>query len=882
MFKKYGLRVKLSLAIALSMFALAMGLLLALHFSLKNIFEDTLVSHHSATIKNVAAGFDAGLGVGHATLDVLVRDAILGDAFKSKNSISVFDKGACFFYEGANRNLHADQNLCGTLLKYPKIEFHKGLSLVFEGKSTIVLFHKPTKLFGKEGSLVAGASFQESSLFSGISQLESFFVLNGQRQVVYSKQANKLQMVVPPGVSSALDRAIAGSATAGISAGISGGEMLIAAMPIKNTGWVIGTEEELAQYLIPLENLTKRTFLWLITILSLGALGLVMLISRVVSPLSRLTSRAKDRQYSQANLAELVEKEGGEILELARALDWRTKLLASSKAELEQALDQYEMLTEHSSDVICRMAPAGILEYVSPASSTLLGVSPVQARLQNFLEFVAVEDAVKVRASISEALKSSLPITIQHRTRKAANNIQWLETTFKAITREEGSVELVSVSRDITLRKTREDYLNHLAHHDPLTGLANRTSLQYAMSELVSNDEACAVLLLDLDKFKQVNDTLGHDTGDELLIEMAKRLKASVRSSDLVVRLGGDEFVILVRDSVSPEKAAISVANKILETIKPTLVTEKGHTLRIHTSIGIAIAPMHGKNPSEVLKRADEAMYVSKSKGGGSYYVYEESLAQKSAETAMLQEEFLEALRNDEVDLYYQPIKQTKTGKTVAVEAYLRWEHPVQGLLLPEVLMQLASSEEASVLILRNSLKRGAYLLSEAPRAIKLVLNISGKQAGLRDFVNIVRDSMREYPELHNNLELDLPESVLSSSPDRFSKIINELSETGINVALDNFGRGYTYLSHLATFGISGLRLDASLVRDLHKSQGNIVLAQGLLSLANTLELKVTAKGIEDHAQLEQMSQLGCEYIQGFYIAKPMEVSQLLPYLSKE
>ncbi|MDX8378551.1 MAG: EAL domain-containing protein [Gallionella sp.] len=437
---------------------------------------------------------------------------------------------------------------------------------------------------------------------------------------------------------------------------------------------------------------------------------------------------------------------------------------------------------------------------------------------------------------------------------------------------------------DITEKKLSEDHVYHLAHYDALTDLPNRSLFIDRLRQLIKHAKRAntklAVLFLDLDNFKMVNDTLGHACGDMLLQEVAQHLKAAIRETDVVARLGGDEFTITLKD-IDSSQAAADIAEKIIAvTVSPVCLA--GKQVMVSTSLGISIYPDDGLEAETLLKNADIAMYRAKSEGKNNYQFFTEEMNREIIERHELEFDLRNAIDQRQFVLHYQPQIELASGKLIGVEALIRWRHPEQGMVAPTKFIPVA---EASGLII----DMGKWVLEEACRQqlawkeagvdIRIAVNVSARQLHNNDLYDFFKSLLLVYKVAPKKLEIELTETSLMDDPEVTINQLKAFSELGIFLALDDFGTGYSSLSYLKRFPIDTLKIDQSFVRDLPDDQHDAVIATTIISMARSLGFRVLAEGVETAEQLAFMHEHGCDDVQGFYFSKPVTANQI-PLLS--
>jgi diguanylate cyclase (GGDEF)-like protein len=440
-----------------------------------------------------------------------------------------------------------------------------------------------------------------------------------------------------------------------------------------------------------------------------------------------------------------------------------------------------------------------------------------------------------------------------------------------------------ALEMEIIERRQAEERANALATQDPLTGLLNRRSLtahlEHAVARATRNKERLALLFLDMDKFKSINDSLGHDIGDELLLQVASRISKSVRSADVVARLGGDEFVVLM-EGLPSYAAAAEVGRKIIRAHELPFVLG-AQSVRTSVSVGISLFPQDGATVNELMRSADLAMYHAKKERTGTVQFFREELNARMVERCQIENELQHALENDEFELYYQPKVEANTGRIAGVEALLRWHHPRLGLLSGGQFMEAATDTGQVVPIgewvigaacaqARRWQERDNGIFPNLPIAVNVA--IPQIYAGLPD---IIERSLRKHQVPPSSLQLEITESLLIENVDKATSVLRKISESGITIAIDDFGTGYSSLSVLKALPIDILKIDQSFVRDLGKDLGDNAIVEAIVNMARALALRVVAEGVETREQLNILRDLGCDEHQGYFYSKPMPADLL-------
>jgi diguanylate cyclase (GGDEF)-like protein len=436
-------------------------------------------------------------------------------------------------------------------------------------------------------------------------------------------------------------------------------------------------------------------------------------------------------------------------------------------------------------------------------------------------------------------------------------------------------------------RKQAEERLAYLAQYDHLTGLANRTlfkdRLTQALARADRNDQQVALMFLDLDNFKVVNDTLGHDAGDIVLRAVAERLKKCVRVTDTVARLGGDEFIIIL-DGLPKSDVPVIVAQKIINALAPPFHISDREVF-ITTSIGISRYPMDAKNAKDLLKYADRSMYLAKEKGCSNYQFYAAEINLRATERLTFRSGLYHALDRDELVLHYQPIVNLRSGRIIGLEALLRWHLPNYGLLYPDRFIDLAEETELIVPIgewvMRKACESVHKWLQSYPRHFRISVNLSARQFRQRELFSNIKSILLDSGLEPGRLELELTEGTLMEQTEISSSTLMNLKDLGVRISIDDFGTGYSSLSYLRKFPIDTLKIAQTFVKDLTNNSDDAAISKAIIAMAHSLRLEVIAEGVETMDQLSILFAQGCDAAQGYYLGKPIGEEDIPALLMK-
>jgi diguanylate cyclase (GGDEF)-like protein/PAS domain S-box-containing protein len=447
------------------------------------------------------------------------------------------------------------------------------------------------------------------------------------------------------------------------------------------------------------------------------------------------------------------------------------------------------------------------------------------------------------------------------------------------------AVRMIGAAMDISERKRAEEQLTQLAQFDTLTGLPNRALLKDRLGQAISRahrEQWCtALLFLDLDRFKEINDTLGHAAGDEVLRELAQRLRACLREGDTVARLGGDEFTAILEDAGSLEQVKM-LAGKVLEVFaQPVRVREQDFF--VSASIGVAVYPEGGRDVESLLKHADTAMYHAKSEGRNNFQLYAPDMSSRASERMTLEGGLRQALERGELLLHYQPIIDLRSGEAVEAEALLRWRHPTRGVLPPMEFIGIAEQSGLIVPIgewvLREACRQAAHWRATGLPPVRIAVNLSARQFRKNGLAAVLGECLRAAGLKGDALSLEITESLLMENPEGSRRVLGEMKEMGVRIALDDFGTGYSSLAYLRHFPLDTVKIDRSFVRDLDRNPEDASIVKAMIDLAHNLQLSLTAEGVETQAQLGFLREQGCDHAQGYFFSRPVPADEFFKSL---
>lgn len=455
-----------------------------------------------------------------------------------------------------------------------------------------------------------------------------------------------------------------------------------------------------------------------------------------------------------------------------------------------------------------------------------------------------------------------------------------LSWSFASIIEKHEIVGYLVSGIDISKLKEANDALYQLAHYDSLTQLTNRRYLLQKLDGILNglrNNESVILLFIDLDRFKVINDTMGHHIGDELLQVISSRLKNILKEEDIIARLGGDEFVVLITNNISKEELKM-VINRILTNLSKTMILN-GNPISTTASIGVAIAPEHTDKADKLLQYADIAMYEAKSRGKNTYAFYESYDENDMLERLSLQNDLRSALSRGEIVMHYQAQYNCMTNQAIGYEALVRWKHPEKGFIRPDIFIPIAEESglmlELGEYILKQSCVEFKEFSKKSVSKLVLAVNISVIQFNDKGFIHSLKEAIELSGISHDELELEITEGILLDNIEHKIKLLDEIRAMGVSVSIDDFGTGYSSLSYLKKLPISKLKIDQSFVRDIMTDKDDKAIVKMIIAMAESLGMKVIAEGVETKEQVDFLSKNGCVNIQGYYYAKPFPIESL-------
>ena len=571
--------------------------------------------------------------------------------------------------------------------------------------------------------------------------------------------------------------------------------------------------------------------------------------------------------------------------ESQRAIEDEQEILRLTEERWRHAL-------EGAGDAVWDWQPATGEFHYSRRFAEMLGYSEGELgdKAEQIFAIVHPDDEARVREELRTYLKRDAGHYVSEmRLVGKDGGWKWLLCRGTVSRRDEAGLPLLMVGTlsDITLLKQHERQLEHIAHYDALTGIPNRVlladRLQQALAHTKREGHILAVCYLDLDGFKLVNDTMGHEAGDKVLIEVTRRIKETIRGDDTVARLGGDEFVVLLLGLRAAEECSASL-NRLLEAIsQPIEINDR--LFEVSASIGVALYPNDNHDADTLLRHADQAMYAAKQAGKSRYFLYDAENDQRARSHQEFLRRLASGLHNNEFELFFQPKVEMRTLRLVGAEALIRWRHPERGLLLPAEFLPAIEGTTLEVdlgdwVVAAALAQLDKWHKSGMP--LELSINISAGHLQAKDFAWKLKRKMLRYPQLPTgSLQIEVLETAALEDIPRASDAIERCRKIGISFALDDFGTGYSSLSYLGRLPVDTLKIDQSFIRDMLEDKGDRAIVQGVIALAKAFDRRIVAEGIETEELFHALVEMGCEYGQGFGIARPMPAAELAAWLQR-
>lgn len=717
------------------------------------------------------------------------------------------------------------------------------------------------------------------------------YLYNQQRTlIVHPNRGRILKQDVPPGANKMFDRALEGFEGSGETVTSRGLHALSSFKRIPATDWILAANFPLAEAHAPIRAAMHNFLLILGAMLLVSSTTTWLLMRRLTAPLGDLTRQVLD--YPAAGPAKVITIDSrDEIRALAESFNQLISNLSKNERALQKQCDFLQVLIDVMPNPVFFKDTAGrylgcnkaFEDFIGIPKGNLIGKSVFEIAPRNLAQEYHRAD---IDLFNQGAGKTQIYESAVHWHDQSQREVVFYKATF---CNPEGDLAgLVGTILDITDRikteerlQEKENRVNFLANYDPLTLLPNRTlfadRLQHALLKAKQAEMQVAVLLLDLDRFKTINDSLGYDLGDNILCQVADRLKSLVKESDTLARLGGDEFALILEDA-EELGGVMTVGQKILDNLAGNFAVE-GHQLFLAASIGISIFPNDGDNHETLMKCAEVAMYRAKEQGRNNFQFYRPEMNLRSKELLLLEGALQQALKQEQFVLHYQPQIDLRSGRLVGAEALIRWHHPSLGMVSPGDFIPLAEDTGLIVplgdWVLRTACQKIKEWNSAAGSPVRISVNISARQFREADFIDKVDRILAETGIDSTLLEMEITESVIMADVDEAILTLTDLKVRGINLALDDFGTGYSSLNYLQKFPLTHLKIDRSFVRGVCSCDQSAEIAASIIALAQNMRIQVIAEGVETEEQMAFLKGKGCDEAQGFLISRPVPPEEL-------
>jgi len=592
----------------------------------------------------------------------------------------------------------------------------------------------------------------------------------------------------------------------------------------------------------------------------------------------------RDRRRTDRSISLMIEELDQLNRNLENLVSERTAALQQRESELCAQNLRFDAALNNMSQALLMFDSSGRLAICNDRYLQMYGLSPEQIKpgctLRDILEIRRV--AGTFPDDPKEYVEYHLPALARG---KSISRLHELPDgrTIAVLTHPIADGGWISTHEDITERRRAEEQISHMARHDSLTDLPNRVLLRERIElalKGVRRGGRLAVLYLDLDHFKAVNDTLGHHIGDELLKAVAERLRAIVRATDTVARMGGDEFVVVQTEAERPNETA-TLAQRICESLRAPF-NLNGNVVVVQASVGIAMAPEDGREPNELLKNADIALYGIKSDGRGSYRFFEPEMDARMKARRELELALRSALIEDRFELLYQPLISLQDNRVTCCEALLRWNHPERGLVLPSQFIPVAEEIGVIVTIGEWVMRKACADAAQWPADVKVAVNLSPIQVMSPNLVSMVVGALGSASLAANRLEVEITESVLLQNSEATLNALHNLRGLGVSISMDDFGTGFSSLSSLRSFPFNKIKIDRSFINGMSEEEDSLAIVRAVAGLARNLGMITTAEGVETERQMEQVRALGCTEMQGYLFSPPVKAQVLSRFFSQQ
>jgi len=759
-----------------------------------------------------------------------------------------------------------------------------------------IIFFAPVRQDGRTLAVLAGSfsmlrpNFLTSNVEAKVGDSGYVRIINQQHLVLVHEDQERIGKTSVSGIHAAVDQALAEGSALVHNTGINGLPAITYLKRLTTVNWVVAAS--VPKHEIDAPARTARSWFILATLLGMAtAVGVVFLVMRLLTrPLAQLTQHVEQLSHKQGGDRLIHLEVNGEIGRLTEAFNTMVQEIEQRNFELQESEQRYRVVSEFSNDFTYWRRPDDQFEFVSPSCLEVTGYSMAEfySNPQLMEEIIHPADRHLLEAMAAQSDNGAcLAGELEYRIITKDGSTRWIRRNCRPIYDEQDQYLGRRGSLcDITDKKLLADQVSHLVLHDLLTGLPNRTlfvdRLTVHTPRTITEHGLLAVLFFGLDRFKLINDTIGHEAGDRLLIMVAERLRALLHNDDTLCRFGGDVFSFILQGRESKHEA-VTMAYRILASLSEPFVINANQQVMLTGSIGIALCPSDGKDPETLLKNAETAMYDAKRGGKNSFRFYSRDMNAQAAEMLAMDNSMPSSLTNGDFYLHFQPQLDLRSNRVVGMEALLRWRHPELGFINPDRFIPLA--EESGFIIklgewvLRSACFQNAAWIKEGLPQLRIAVNISGRQFIEPDFVDQVAAALADSGLPPGLLELELTESMLVSDQQQALHRLRLLKKMGVQLAIDDFGTGYSSLSYLKHFPLNRLKIDKSFVNDILTDPDDAAITDAIIAMAHSLKLQVIAEGVETLEQLAFLEDRGCDEIQGYHLSKPLSERDLVSFI---
>lgn len=558
-----------------------------------------------------------------------------------------------------------------------------------------------------------------------------------------------------------------------------------------------------------------------------------------------------------------------------------------TNAKLQEYKNLFNTIFNHTNIGIALLNLDGYFLRVNQALCKMLGFDDTHMLTINFYYLLHLNDLKNMQENIQQLIDNQIELyQAEQQCFQKNGEPLWIMLTISLIRdRTEKPLYFIIQVENITLQKKTEERLHHMAYHDTLTGLANRNKLEQFLNHILASSrrhqQSFALLFLDLDRFKNVNDSIGHEAGDLLLQIVGERLRNAVRTTDMVARLSGDEFILLITDVKKTESVAL-IAQKVLQSILQVIVV-KGHEIYMTTSIGISLYPYDGQTMQVLMKNADLSLYRAKEYGRNNYQFYTLEMTNKAKEKMALQNALGNALVKNEFLLHYQPKMEINNRRITGIEAFLRWRNKEYGIITPDEIVALA--EETGLImpvsnwVLKTACKQLKIWHDMKFASLAISVNTSARQFKQGTFVDDILNAITEAGISPQSLEIEVTESIIMQDPENTLRVLYALKDLGVQIAIDDFGTGYWSLNNLRRLSVDKIKIDKSFIKQITVDETSAAITRAIIAMVNKLGIKSLAEGVETKEQFEFLAREGCTEIQGYYLTHPLSDELMTQFL---